>query len=191
MKTYKILDDCTALCDNEKYQTPVYVEGVNVIIQEISCGYAVIEMFSAWAGKDITEESLYNEYGKVVTSTANAFCGEMNKRFPEYTTSVHKYLTNIQLIDKVYDSLSKGIAVSFEWAALLENEWTLHYSLIIGVDIPNDIITVANPYGYIEELSVNDFLKRTSFEAFGNMPLFFKFAFAFGIFEKNTIFVVE
>ena len=75
---------------------------------------------------------------KVVTSTCNAFCKEMNKRFPEYTTSIHKYLFNTELIDKVYDSLVRGIPVPFELVALYEGEWTLHYSLIVGADIPGD-----------------------------------------------------
>lgn len=114
-----------------------------------------------------------------------------NKRFPEYTTTIHKYLPNTELIDKVYDSLASGISVPFEWAVLLGDEWTLHYSLIIGADIPNDKITVANPYGYLEELSVSDFLARTSFEAYQNMPFYLNLGFAFGIFEKNTIFLVQ
>lgn len=191
VRTKAILDDCSDIHNNEKYQKPVYVDGINVITQDVSCGYAVIEMFATWDGKNITEQSLYNEYGKVVTSTGNAFCEEMNKRFPEYTTFIHKYLSNTELIDKVYDSLSRGIPVPFEWAALYEGAWTLHYSLIVGADIPNDKITIANPYGYYEELSVNDFLERTSFEAYEDMPLFLRLGFAFGIFEKNTIFLVQ
>ena len=66
-----------------------------------------------------------------------------------------------------------------------------HYSLLVGMDIPNDKITVANPYGYVEELSVDEFLQRTSFEAYENMPFYFKLAFAVGMFEKNTIFTVH
>lgn len=191
VRTKAILDDCSDIHNNKKYQTPVYVDGIDVITQDVSCGYAVIEMFSTWTGKSITEESLYTEYGKVVTSTGNTFCEEMNKRFPEYTISIHKYFSNTELIDEVYDSLSKGIPVPFEWAALYEDEWTLHYSLIVGADIPDDKITIANPYGYYEELSVNDFLDRTSFEAYENMPLYLKLGFAFGIFEKNTIILVQ
>ena len=115
----------------------------------------------------------------------------MNKQFPEYTTTMYKYLTNTELIDKIYCSLSNGKPVPFEWAAQYEEEWTLHYSLVIGIDIPNDRITVANPYGYVEELTLNDFLERTSFEAYEEMPFYFKLGFAFGIFEKNTLFIVE
>ena len=189
LNTSDITADYSSIYDDPKYQTPVYVDGVEVITQDVSCGYAVIEMFSAWNGERITEADLYDEYGRVVTSTGSAFCEEMNKRFPEYETSMYSYLTGPELIDKVYDSLSSGVPVPFEWAALYEDTWTLHYSLIIGLNVPSDIVIVANPYGYIEQISVDEFLDRTSFEAYEDMPLFLRFAFAFDIFEKNTVFI--
>ena len=190
IRTNAISDDYSSVFENEKYKTPVMIDGVNVIKQDVSCGYAVIEMFSSWSGHSVTEKSLYDQYGKVVTSTGNAFCKEMNKQFPEYTTTICKYLKNTELIDAVYESLSDGIPVPFEWAALYGDEWTLHYSLIVGADIPADKITVANPYGYFEEITVAELLGRTSFEAYEKMPLFLKLGFAFGIFEKNTVFRV-
>ena len=39
------------------------------------------------------------------------------------------------------------------------------------------------------ELPIGEFLSRTSFEAYEDMPLFLKLGFAFGIFEQNTVFV--
>lgn len=190
IRTNRMMDDYSSVYENEKYQTPVMIDGVNVIKQDVSCGYAVLEMISSWSGHSVTEKSLYDQYGKVVTSTGNAFCREMNKQFPEYTTTICKYLKNTELIDAVYENLSNGIPVPFEWAALYGDDWTLHYSLIIGADIPADKITVANPYGYYEELTVAELLNRTSFEAYEKMPLFLRLGFAFGIFEKNTIFRV-
>lgn len=191
IRTNNILNDYSSIYSNEKYTLPVSIDNIDVIEQDVSCGYAVLEMFSAWAGQNITEESLYNKYGKVVTSTGQSFCNEMNELFPDYDTRMYKYLTNTELIDKVYDSLLSGFPVPFEWAAQYENEWTLHYSLITGMDIPNDKVVIANPYGYYEEISINEFLERTSFEAYSDMPFYFRLAFAFGIFEKNTIFIVE
>ncbi len=186
-----IRNDFSSVFHDERYKTPVSVDGITVITQDVSCGYAVLEMFAAWSGSDITEESLYEEYGKVVTSTGRAFCNEMNKQFPEYTTIMHKYLTNTELIDLVYGNLSNGIPVPFEWAALCGDEWTLHYSLITGMDIPNDKIKIANPYGYYEEISIDEFLARTRFDSYEKMPLFLKLGFAFGVFEKNTVFSVR
>ncbi len=191
IRSSAIHDDYQHILTEEKYQQPVSAEGVEVITQEVSCGYAVIEMFAGWCGKEITEESLYAEYGKVITSTGRKFCREMNKRFPEYTTTAHKYLKDSELIELVYNSLAEGIPVPFEWAALYGEDWTLHYSLIIGMDIPDDTVTIANPYGYYEKITVEELLKRTSFDAYEKMPLFFRLAFAFGIFEKNTVFLVQ
>lgn len=115
----------------------------------------------------------------------------MNKQFPEYKTIMYRYLKSSELLDKIYNSLKNGIPVPFEWAAKYENEWILHYSLVIGMDVLNDKIIIANSYGYKEEISIDEFIKRTSFEAYENMPLLFKLGFSFDIFEKNTIFVVE
>lgn len=190
-KTNKIIDDYSDIYTNEKYKNPVKVEGIEVFKQDVSCGYAVIEMFSKWNNGSITEQSLYDTYGKVVTSTGKAFEKEMNKQFPEYKTTMYKYLSSEDLIDKVYTSLSKGIPVPVEWAAKYEDEWTLHYSLITGLDIPNDKVTIANPYGYTEEITIKEFINRTNFESYEKMPLFLKFGFAFGFFEKNTVYIAE
>ncbi len=189
--TDAISDDYSSVYNNEKYRQAVFIEDIDVIKQDISCGYAVLEMFASWDGQEITEESLYSEYGRVVTSTRQAFCDEMNKQFGTYHTAMYEYLPNTELIDKIYDNLSRGIPVPIEWAAPYENEWTLHYSPVTGMDIPNDKIIVANPYGYYEELPVADFLDRTSFKAYSDMPLYLRLAFAFGIFEKNTVFVLN
>lgn len=190
-KTNNILDDYSSIYTNEKFNKKYLIDNIDVFEQDVSCGYAVIELFSKWNNDQITEKSLYDMYGKVVTSTGKSFEEEMNKQFPKYKTTMYKYLKSSELIDKIYESLSKGIPVPFEWAAKYNDEWTLHYSLIIGIDIPNDLITIANPYGYIEEINIKEFINRTSFESYKNMPIYLKLGFAFGIFEKNTIFIVE
>lgn len=59
------------------------------------------------------------------------------------------------------------------------------------MDIQNDKVIIANPYGYMEDLTLKEFLDRTSFETYENMPIFLKLGFAFGIFEKNTVFIAE
>ena len=146
VRTHFTQDDYSAVYTDPKYQNPVKIANVEVIQQHISCGYAVIEMFSAWNGGNVTEDSLYDEYGTVVTSSGKNFCKEMNKQFPEYTTTMHRYVKNSEFIDIMYDTLKSGKPVPFEWAALYGDEWTLHYSLIVGADIPNDTVTVAKEF---------------------------------------------
>lgn len=190
-RTDALHDNWSGMLTDPQYSTPVQIEGIDVITQDVSCGYAVIEMFSAWDGGNITEESLYDEYGKVVTSTGQSFCDEMNKQFPKFETTMHKYLTDSELLKAVYGSLANDVPVPIEWAAKYGDEWTLHYSLVTGMDIPNDKVIVANPYGYVEEITLGEFLDRTSFDAYTNMPLFLKLGFAFNIFEKNTVFIPQ
>ena len=188
-RTDALHDDWQSTLEGVELSAPVQVEGVEVITQDGSCGYAVIEMFSAWDGGTITEESLYDEYGKVVTSTGQSFCDEMNKQFPGYKTTMYKNLTDSELLTAVHRSLDAGVPVPIEWAAKSGQEWTLHYSLVTGMDARGGKVTVANPYGYVEELSLAEFLNRTSFEAYEDMPLFLKLGFAFGLFEQNTAFI--
>jgi len=191
-RTNSVLDSIDDVYDDPKYEQKVSANGTSLVKQNESCGYAVIEMFAKWTGNnDITEKSLYDKYGKVVTSTGKKFEEEMNKQFPEYKTTMYKYLKNTELIDKVYTSLSNGIPVPVEWAAKLEGEWTLHYSLVTAMDISNDKVTILNPYGYEENISLDEFVDRTSFYSYSNMPIYLRLGFAFGIFEKNTIYIIE
>ena len=190
-KTNSTNDDYKNVYTNEKYSSAYSIDNIEVFEQKVSCGYAVIEMFAKWDNKDITEKSLFDKYNGVVTSTGGSFENEMNKQFTNYKTTMYKYLKNTELIDKVYNSLKNGIPVPFEWAAKYKEEWTLHYSLIVGINIKEDKIKIANTYGYYEELSLADFISRTNFTAYKSMPIFLKLGFAFGIFEKNTIFIVE
>ena len=60
-RTDALHDNWASVFDDERFATPARVEGVEVITQDVSCGYAVIEMFSTWNGGNITEESLYDE----------------------------------------------------------------------------------------------------------------------------------
>lgn len=61
IRTSNILDDYSSVYKNEKYKTPIMIDGVDVIRQDVSCGYAVLEMFSSWSGHSVTEKSLYDQ----------------------------------------------------------------------------------------------------------------------------------
>lgn len=191
----KINDDFGWVLTDEKYQEAVFVDNLNVIKQEISCGYAVIEMLSSWRNGGITEESLQAKYEKVVTSTAKAFEKEMNKQFPQFDTMMYEYCTNSDVLIRIHASLKMGMPVPITFAAIYddgnEKVWTLHYGIVTGLDIPNDSVRVANPYGYDETYSIEDFLRAMRFESYVDMPGYLEIAFGFGIFEKNTVFILS
>lgn len=192
----RINNDFNSIYTNKKFINPVSVTGIEVFKQEISCGYACIEMIAKWQEKSITEKSLLDSNdGKISSAMFDGFAKEMNKQFPEYKTTEYRHLTNTELIDKVYDSLSNGMPVPFQLTALYTDEniqaWTFHYALMTGMDIKNDSITVLNPYGYKENYTVDEFLKATRYASYENMEFYFKLAIAAELFNNNTIYIIE
>ena len=191
VKTANIKSDYAYLIEDAKYKTAVEVEGLEHVTQEISCGYATIEMMSAFYGERVSEETLSERNnGAITTSSSSGFLDEINKTIKDKVFKKSSYLKNDELLKEIHDSLSNNNPVAIEWAAKYKDEWTLHFSVISALDLEGDNIVVYNPYGYIENLPIDAFIKRSTFEAYEDMPLFLNFGFAFGAFEKNTIFHV-
>jgi len=192
----KINDDYTAVLNNPAYQEPVSVDEVHFIAQEISCGYAIIEMLSNWQNKDITEQFLFESNNNTIsTAMGTGFLKEIKKQFPQWTVTRHTNLKNSELLSTMHESLTNGTPVIIEFAALHNvngvEEWTLHFAVVTAMDLQNDIIIVQNPYGYEESYTVDNFLKATRYDSYENMELPFSFGFAFGLFNKNTIYTIQ
>lgn len=189
IKTASINNEYAYLLEDANYQERVSVSGFSIKKQDISCGYATIEMMSEFYNEKVDEIELARRNdGLVTTSSSNGFLKEINKTITSQTFVKKSYLKNDELIKEIYASIKKDNPVAIEWAAKLDDEWTLHFSVITAVDLACDDITIYNPYGYTEDITVKEFISRASFEAYDHMPLFLAFGFAFGAFEKNTIF---
>ena len=148
-------------------------------------------MISSFYGNRVTEDELDARNGAVSTSSTGGFLEEINKCIPSKTFEEHTYLKNDELLKNIYDSLKNNNPVAIEWAAKYENEWTLHFSVVSGLDLSQDKVAVYNPYGYIENIGTEEFLSRTTFDAYENLPLFLNFGFAYGAFHKNAIFYAK
>lgn len=179
------------LKEDDKYSLKVEVEGLNLVKQHVSCGYASIEMISEYYGNKVTEDDLDARNKSISTASSTGFYQEIKKSIPSKNFVKRSYLKHDTLLKEIHDSLSNSNPVAIEWAAKYENEWTLHFSVISSLDLKNDNITIYNPYGYIENIHIDELIDRASFKAYKNMPLFLGFGFAFGAFEKNTIFYAK
>ena len=188
IRTNKLNASYEYLKTDEYYQEKVEIEGLELVTQHVSCGYASIEMISSFYGTKVTEDELDAKNKNISTSSTNGFIKEINASIPSKTFIKQTYLKDDVLIKEIYESLEKGNPVVIEWAAMYEGVWTLHFSVVTGLDIKNDLVTIYNPYGYIENIGLEEFINRTSFKAYDKMPLFLKFGFAFNAFGKNTIF---
>lgn len=164
------------------------IEDVPLIKQDISCGYAIIEMMSLYYGNKITENELYEKNNQSVsTQTTKGFVDEINNSISNLNYVSYEYLASDELLLKINESICNDLLVAVEFAAKFEDEWTLHWAIVTGMD--KEKIYINNPYGYKEEITYTEFINRTTFNAFENMPFFFHFGFAFGLFSKNTIIV--
>lgn len=182
---------------NNKYQYLLDNHEINekkidvpLVKQEISCGYAIIEMLSDYYGNKVSEEELYNRNNKgVSTSSTGGFVKEINKTIHRLKYTSKEYLKNDELLKQINKSLMNNNPVAIEWAAKLEDTWTLHWSIVTGMDLEK--VYINNPYGYKEEITYSEFISRTTFKAFKNMNIGYEFGFAFGLFSKNTIIIAE
>ena len=192
IRTASLRADYKYLKDDTKYSTRVEVEGIDLVTQHVSCGYATIEMMSTYYGNKVSEDDLdAKNNGGVSTASSKGFLNEVNASITSKSFVMRNYLKHDALLKEIYDSLQNNDPVAIEWAAKYENEWTLHFSLVTGLDLANDNVTIYNPYGYVENIKVAEFINRTSFNAYSNIPLFLNFGFAFGAFDKNTIFYAK
>ena len=191
IRTINLKADYSYLKEDANYQDKVEVVGLNLVSQHVSCGYATIEMISSYYGNPVTEDELDARNGAISTSSTAGFLKEINKSIPNKSFVKHTYLKNDQLLKEIHDSLKNNNPVAIEWAAKDHDEWTLHFSVVSGLDLTNDNVVVYNPYGYIENVTTKEFIDRTTFNAYKNMPLFLNFGFAFGAFHKNTVFYAK
>ena len=192
VKTNNLNADYSYLRNDAKYKDKVEVTGLELVSQHVSCGYATIEMISSFYGNKVTEDDLDARNSAVSTQTSQGFLDEINKSIPEHKFAKHSYLKHDALLKEVHDAIKDNKPVALEWAALYENkEWTLHFSVVTSIDLGNNKVTIYNPYGYIENIEVEEFVDRTTFKAYKGMPLFYNYAFAFGLFDKNTIFYAK
>ena len=188
IRTHDLNKDYEYLKTHETYSKKAEVNNLELVKQHISCGYATIEMLSEYYGDKVTEDDLDKKNnGGVSTSSTNGFLKEANTSI-NHEFVKKTYLANNKFLEEIHSALSEDKPVAIEWAAKFENEWTLHFSIVSSLDIANDNVTVYNPYGYIENIKVNEFLDRTTFKAYKNIPLFLNFGFAFGAFHKNALF---
>ena len=193
IKTSKMNKDYTYLKSDTTYAQKVEVAGLNLVTQHISCGYATIEMLSEYYGNKVSEDDLdAKNKGAVSTSSTDGFLKEINASISNKEFVKKTYLTNDNYFKEIHHSLSNNDPVAIEWAALYEEkEWTLHFSIVTGLDLASDQVVIYNPYGYIETISTNEFITRTTFKAYKGMPLFLNFGFAFNAFHKNALFYAK
>jgi len=188
--TSSLFDGYQDSIDDGNFSGEYSCAGVSAVQSEASHAYAAVEMFASYMGEHSTEESLLEEYGKGEPSS-DRFVKIMNEQLVSYNTTARKNVKNSEFLAIVYKQIKKGIPVPVELATRSGGKWTKSFALIYALDAENDEIMIANTFGEKETIYLSDFFARTSFRAYQNMPVWYAFGFAFGVYSRNTVYEIS
>jgi hypothetical protein len=171
----------------------VSVSGVALYTQPdgFTCGVTSISIVASFLQqKDIPPEALIEKYDLEAGMQADLFTEILKSELPAYNIEYKQNLSNTDLILSIHDQLLNSIPVPiFFGAANPYNEPynDFHASVVTGLDLVTRQVTILNAYGYIEEISLDEFLNRMSYRPTRDYPLIQKAVLRLGLMDKNCI----
>ena len=92
---------------------------VPLIKQDISCGYAIIEMMSDYYGNKVTEKELYEKNNNgISTSTTNGFVKEINDTIKGKNYNSLSYAKNDELLLAINLAIDVLLSISIKFLPL-------------------------------------------------------------------------
>ena len=179
-------DNAQSLTRRAKYNNMARIRGVHIQAgEEQAKGYGSIELLARYFELEIMPDKNKGSW------SIREFRDELQRVFPDYDISLQSNLRNTELVDIIYDSLNaENPVIIFHAAETSESELEMRYSAVIAVDLANNRIILSDPQGTTVRYALDEFIKSTRFENF-DMPLYRQLMFAFRIYAKNTIFIID
>jgi hypothetical protein len=189
-----------AFFSDPAHQTDLLIIGFPVYKQNYanSCGPTTIAMIYSWLVEPVTEAEITERLGRTP--------GKKGMLPGEFSRALHSVLldrgfkvqnlTNVSeyyFLNTVYDQLKTGMPVPIYFST--ENDWDkpnfdTHYSVIIGYDSENQQFSIANAYGFTQELSAVELLRAISFVNYKHPPLEFKLGRLFGLIKPRNLYLL-
>jgi hypothetical protein len=209
-------DSASALLSRTKFNEGIRVAAFHTENHEVHKGYAGIELVARLSGMggENREDGMPVPGGGRERWTNSEFYAELKRVFPQYEITRHSGLRNTELVELIFDSLhARNPVIVFHAAEIYipefeyetgyghgyeyENEDGEHkprlemrYSIVSGVELHRDRITLNDPHGLAVRMPLSDFIRSARFEDY-EMSFFETVAFAFRIYQKNTVFIVN
>jgi len=185
-------DSASALVRRAKFNEPIRIGALQTSLEEVSVGYASIELIARFVGM---EETPVPHRGRERWSNSE-FYAELRRVFTQYEIIKHANIRNTELVDTIYDALSAGNPViAFRAVEIFDDDesegrWEMRYDVVIGVDLPRDRITLNDPHGFVTRISLSEFIRSVRFQEY-EMSLFEILAFAYRLYQRNTIYIID
>ncbi len=188
--------DAALLVTDPELRAPVILDDTPTVRQTITCGYAAIQWLTGYLATEVSEEVLFELHeGRIRTAFPGDFGPELAVHLGEdYRVTTLSNTPAQELLRAIHASLRAGMPVPISLAAIDDTNrphYSLHYSVITGMDLLQDRIYISNVYGYEETYTLTALLEALRFDNYVDMPLFIRAGIFFGWFDRNTIYIIE
>jgi hypothetical protein len=172
----------------------IELNGISVKEQPDSttCGITIVTVMSNYFNcTDYEVSDLLNKHNsKGTTDAAELLQLELPGREVNFISNV----TNDKMIRDIHASLSRGNPIAVYFGApnpYNKPYFDSHGSVIYGINLDSKTITIANSYGFSEEISLVDFLNRMSYAERNKYTSAQRFLWKFLAVSKNMYIIVE
>jgi hypothetical protein len=158
-----------------------------------SCGITTIAIASNYFNNTNYSVNDYVEKYTTGSSSGGDMKDWLQREMPERSILYKENVTAEEMIRDIHASLdNKNPVVIMFGAVNIYNEpyYDFHASLVYGINLDDETITIANAYGYIEEISLVDFLNRMSYTETSKYPFMQKISIRF-FQSKNAYFLIS
>jgi len=162
-----------------------------------TCGITTVTVVSNYYNNTDYEANDLIEKYRVNTSkgkTDNDMKKWLQSELPGKNIVYESNGTNEEMIGNIHTSLSNGNPVVIAFGSpnpYNEPYYDSHFSIVCGINLDNETISIANSYGYMEEISLVDFLNRMSFAEVDKYPSFLRLAIKMNRMGRNRYFEIK
>jgi len=162
-----------------------------------TCGITSITIITNYYNKtNFGVNDLIKKYN-VNTSKGSTF-DDMKRwlqgEMPEKNIVLKANETNVEMIRNIHSSLNNNNPVLISFGApnpYNKPFYDFHASVVYGINLNNETILIANAYGYLEEISLTEFLNRMSVTEIDKYPLIHQFILINNRRDLNTYYLIN
>lgn len=163
-----------------------------------SCSIAMICSLKGYYGEIIDEDTFMENYNIHINKTGMSpkdVQRYLQHSFSDSNVEIKENINDSEVLRTIVNQLEKGIPIPIFYSTVDITNMTrfgTHYSTVIGINMDEKLIKIANVYGYVQELSIEEFLqclKHSSEEMKTNNII--KLAKGLGVIKNNTLYVIN
>jgi hypothetical protein len=174
------------------------LKGISVFKQEYSysCNVTALAVVKRFIGYNVDETALRKLLkleDRKKGMLPHEFIDYAKEAFSDTPYSVVQKNFNSQeeIMDQIISSLESDLPIIMYYSTI--NDWDkpnydTHYSVIYGISFKRRIIYISNSYGYLQELSFDEFFEGLSYENYKKEPFLHQFARWMKIIKLSTLF---